>query len=727
MGKPAARLTDTTAHGGTIVGPGCPMVLIGKMPAATMGDMHICPMCNGPVPHVGGPISLGSTGVFFGKKPAARVSDICVCVGPPSMPVVGHFQTLIGEVGGAGGGAAAALAATAVSAVTNPGSVMPMEAPEYTQEILQNHQIMAEVVDSAGLPLVVPYEIKDPAGATLRGMTTAQGLIFHGGYAQAGGYEVSLKALGPVEITQSKIEPGKSFDVQVTSESFTSEDRISICLLWNTQEREKLAEVKTLDGASLSNPVSFDFPMQPAQAFADGPVMIDQVWVLVRSGQWVAISKPKPVQTEMQLKCLYRGKALANAQVSLTLAEGIIHNAQSNSAGLARFEKLPAGRFACVVEGPEGACFEGLLEAGDSSLVHEVKLTRRLTLKDVADHLIKVEAEAGYEHALLEVECLDYKQLADLAHGWKTEKSQVGEKRQAKNDPHLLPSRFLLLPGVTDKGLKAKGHLDDFPYALHADAKHVISVFNLSKSLAIILRKFYEVGKAADSSQFSEDVLADLHQYLGLMRQGQGDECKKLPQSHVVEKSDTLKIIAERMGLRSWRLLYEANQAEIGESQDALPIGITLKAPPSGQEKVKQWLEEEGFDSIYLSSHGYHYPGKYLSLSLLDEGTGKPIKWENPERFEVYLRDEMATEILSFEVKVGDELDCVVPDHPDLGYGVAGYQLSVDGRPFIGRKDYLAMRKAQVESASNVGDMSWNTSEDQGQYFVDAEETEVEA
>lgn len=50
MGKPAARITDLTAHGGMATGPGCPTVLIGKLPAATIGDMHVCPMCTGPVP-----------------------------------------------------------------------------------------------------------------------------------------------------------------------------------------------------------------------------------------------------------------------------------------------------------------------------------------------------------------------------------------------------------------------------------------------------------------------------------------------------------------------------------------------------------------------------------------------------------------------------------------------------------------------------------------------------
>ncbi|UCD95710.1 MAG: PAAR domain-containing protein, partial [Candidatus Zixiibacteriota bacterium] len=42
-GKPAARVGDQTAHGGVITGPGAPTVLIGKLPASVMGDMHVCP------------------------------------------------------------------------------------------------------------------------------------------------------------------------------------------------------------------------------------------------------------------------------------------------------------------------------------------------------------------------------------------------------------------------------------------------------------------------------------------------------------------------------------------------------------------------------------------------------------------------------------------------------------------------------------------------------------
>ena len=87
MSKPAARVADMTVHGGTITPPGCPTVLIGGMPAARVGDMHVCPMVTPgtpPIPHVGGPIlPPGSTTVLIGGTPAARVGDMATCTGPP--------------------------------------------------------------------------------------------------------------------------------------------------------------------------------------------------------------------------------------------------------------------------------------------------------------------------------------------------------------------------------------------------------------------------------------------------------------------------------------------------------------------------------------------------------------------------------------------------------------------------------------------------------------------
>ena len=65
--------------------------------AARMSDMHVCPMVNGTVPHVGGPVlPPGCPTVLIGSLPAARVGDLCVCTGPPDSIIMGSSTVLIG-------------------------------------------------------------------------------------------------------------------------------------------------------------------------------------------------------------------------------------------------------------------------------------------------------------------------------------------------------------------------------------------------------------------------------------------------------------------------------------------------------------------------------------------------------------------------------------------------------------------------------------------------------
>jgi uncharacterized Zn-binding protein involved in type VI secretion len=66
-------------------------------PAARLTDMHVCPMVTVLVPHVGGPI-VGPCcpTVLIGGLPAARITDMAVCVGPPDIIVMGSSTVLIG-------------------------------------------------------------------------------------------------------------------------------------------------------------------------------------------------------------------------------------------------------------------------------------------------------------------------------------------------------------------------------------------------------------------------------------------------------------------------------------------------------------------------------------------------------------------------------------------------------------------------------------------------------
>ena len=66
-------------------------------PAARVGDNHVCPMFDGPKPHVGGPIlPPGMPTVLIGSMPAANMGTMCTCVGPPDSIMKGSATVHIG-------------------------------------------------------------------------------------------------------------------------------------------------------------------------------------------------------------------------------------------------------------------------------------------------------------------------------------------------------------------------------------------------------------------------------------------------------------------------------------------------------------------------------------------------------------------------------------------------------------------------------------------------------
>jgi uncharacterized Zn-binding protein involved in type VI secretion len=68
------------------------------MPAAArVGDMHVCPMVTGTVPHVGGPVlPPGAPTVTIAGQPAAKVGDMLTCTGPPDSIIKGSSTVMIG-------------------------------------------------------------------------------------------------------------------------------------------------------------------------------------------------------------------------------------------------------------------------------------------------------------------------------------------------------------------------------------------------------------------------------------------------------------------------------------------------------------------------------------------------------------------------------------------------------------------------------------------------------
>ncbi|QDT98545.1 MULTISPECIES: PAAR domain-containing protein [Gimesia] len=98
MGKPAARVGDSTSHGTPLgPGPGSATVFIESLPAwRAFSDFHTCPLSDGPKPHVGGVVAVGSYTVFIEKLPAARQGDSIIEVGPSNPISKGSRTVMIG-------------------------------------------------------------------------------------------------------------------------------------------------------------------------------------------------------------------------------------------------------------------------------------------------------------------------------------------------------------------------------------------------------------------------------------------------------------------------------------------------------------------------------------------------------------------------------------------------------------------------------------------------------
>lgn len=226
MSKPAARLGDPTAHGGVIT-VGFPMVLIGGMPAARVGDLHVCPMLNPgtpPPPHVGGPISMGSPMVLIGGMPAARLGDMATCAGPPDSIIMGCPTVLIGEGGsgsGSGGGAgssgAGGAAASAKSALTD----------NVESSTKEEHWIEFKFEDKAGNPVSgIHYKLKDTQNKESQSSLRPDGKILRDAVPE-GDAEVELMSLFNAKWSKEKAEADDTVKLTVESEGLKDDEKIS--------------------------------------------------------------------------------------------------------------------------------------------------------------------------------------------------------------------------------------------------------------------------------------------------------------------------------------------------------------------------------------------------------------------------------------------------------------------------------------------------------------------
>lgn len=213
----AARIGDMTVHGGSVV-VGLPTVLIGGMPAARLGDMHVCPMVTPgvpPIPHVGGPILLGSVGVLIGGMPAARQGDMALCVGPPDSIAMGCPTVMIGEIsaGGGGGGGGGGGSGGSGSATKGAITSAALAAIEFEATEIESHFLDVKFIDKGKKPIAgYKYVMKDPEGRIQSGMLGGE--IKRKGVSE-GDFEITLSGIVDARWSVEEADVGDTVKVQV--------------------------------------------------------------------------------------------------------------------------------------------------------------------------------------------------------------------------------------------------------------------------------------------------------------------------------------------------------------------------------------------------------------------------------------------------------------------------------------------------------------------------------
>ena len=343
MGKPAARVGDTCAHGGTVTGPGCPTVLIGKMPAARIGDMHVCPMVTPgvpPIPHVGGPISLGSTGVFIGKMPAARVGDMCVCVGPPDTIAMGCMTVLIGETspgggGGGGGGQSAQAEGT--------------EAEASASDSNESSFLDVTFTDNSNFPITgVAMTLTAPDGTQSEG--TVAGQIRRDNVAD-GSHTIALRSITSARWSKTSAKVGDSVKLTATTVGIDSGTPAKLDIFLR-DPRHGVSLFQSIDTQVSGDKIESDWEFRvgenltrtqqrresagyqsPSYFFVASAAGIQQRSAILSYQDWMDI-----VLEDRQ------GNPIPNKRYRLHLANGEVRTGQLDRNGRSREENIPPGR-----------------------------------------------------------------------------------------------------------------------------------------------------------------------------------------------------------------------------------------------------------------------------------------------------------------------------------------------------------------------------------------------
>jgi hypothetical protein len=253
--------------------------------------------------------------------------------------------------------------------------------------------------------------------------------------------------------------------------------------------------------------------------------------------------------------------------------------------------------------------------AGETVEHEEVK---KITVKDVVEILEKIEAKQGYEAArYYATNCVDYWGLNNLAKRYVAETDKEKNEAEQDNDPNLMPSRFMLLYGADDEGLRGQGNINDHPDRFEGE-EHEISVANLRKGLKLLGYNIEENSRFDDALYHA---FLQYHWQHGRVRLG-----------GVYEEDDDfekpLDDIADKYGMFTWKIFQDKYNGKVDHDNIQKELNT---------EYGDELLTEKGADpQTYRPGVAYHYVWVPFRLTInRNEEESKARGDEKESKYEI--------------------------------------------------------------------------------------------
>ena len=317
----------------------------------------------------------------------------------------------------------------------------------------------------------------------------------------------------------------------------------------------------------------------------------------------------------------------ATSKLPSGLANAINGKIDSLSGGLSGALGQKAGDFI----GSIGISEEEIASAAETpkALAFAVNLVNKLvinsgnvfSIKDIVDKLLEIEASNGYDAAHLASKQFNYSEICKMAH--------IGDP---KNDPNIMPSRFMLIPGADDETLQAKGNLNEAPWSVaqNTGTPELISIANLRRNLAF--EGFLNNGSTAspqtpsadpivtnistarvrserDEHSYFDDLLkANLFDYLRVEQANIPSAPRRIEERvYVIEPGEDLGKIAKKFHYPNWQVIHEANRSTI-PNPNRVRAGQRIILPPLVTTDLTQWREEREAPAAISTGQRFEYP-----------------------------------------------------------------------------------------------------------------------